>query len=67
MPTTDKLPQTDCDRVEEGTTNQPRNTVLKDLFSSGGEMGARIQVFDWSTTSIGAIETWPQSLQIALQ
>jgi len=33
------------------------------LFSGGGEMGYRIKNFDWSKTSIGPIETWPQSLK----
>ena len=29
----------------------------------GGEMGERIAGFDWSSTAIGPIETWPQSLR----
>jgi PAS domain S-box-containing protein len=33
------------------------------LFSTGGEMGKRIAIHDWSTTKLGAISTWPQSLK----
>ncbi|MEG4805534.1 MULTISPECIES: ATP-binding protein [unclassified Microcoleus] len=29
----------------------------------GGEMGSRTRSFDWSQTSLGAIEAWPQSLK----
>ena len=32
------------------------------IFPGGGEMGERIRTFDWSSTSIGPIEQWPQSL-----
>ncbi len=32
----------------------------------GGEMGSLIRSFDWSKTSLGPIETWPQSLRSAL-
>ena len=37
-----------------------------DWFVGGGEMGERIRSFDWSRTSIGPIETWPQSLRSAV-
>ena len=29
----------------------------------GSEMGRRIQAFDWSTTPLGPISFWPQSLR----
>src|SRR5262245_33651151 len=32
----------------------------------GGEMGARIREFDWAKTSLGPLETWPQSLRSAV-
>ena len=37
-----------------------------DFLSGGGEMGQRIRVHDWSATSLGLPETWPQSLRSAL-
>lgn len=33
----------------------------------GGDMGAAIAAFDWSTTALGAIGGWPQSLKTAVQ
>lgn len=32
----------------------------------GGEMGARIRSFDWSSTPLGPVPEWPQSLRSAL-
>ena len=33
------------------------------FLAGGGEMGKLIRSMDWSTTALGAIETWPQSLR----
>ncbi len=41
----------------------PTNSISPcKIFPGGGEMGERIRTFDWSSTSIGPIERWPQSL-----
>jgi signal transduction histidine kinase len=37
-----------------------------DLLSGGGEMGELIRSYNWAATSLGAIETWPQSLLTTL-
>ena len=37
-----------------------------DFLSDGGEMGSVIRSHDWSSTSIGPIEGWPQSLLTTL-
>src|SRR3712207_4725726 len=37
-----------------------------DFLSSSGELGALIRDHDWALTSLGAIETWPQSLTTAV-
>jgi hypothetical protein len=34
-----------------------------DWLGGGGEMGQLIRAMDWSTTSLGPINTWPQSLR----
>lgn len=39
---------------------------ITNLFKQGGEMGKLILDHDWSTTSLGAISTWPQSLLTSL-
>jgi PAS domain S-box-containing protein len=36
-------------------------------LGSGGEMGERIRAFDWSSTPVGPMERWPQSLKTAVQ
>lgn len=34
---------------------------------SGGEMGSLIRSHDWATTSLGPMDTWPQSIRTAIQ
>jgi PAS domain S-box-containing protein len=36
------------------------------VISGGGEMGKLIREFDWTTTSLGEVATWPQSLRTTL-
>lgn len=36
------------------------------LFAQGGEMGRLLGAFDWSKTSVGPIDRWPQSLRTAV-
>jgi PAS domain S-box-containing protein len=39
----------------------------REFLSGGGELGQLIRDFDWSGTSLGAPETWPQNLRMALR
>jgi len=34
-----------------------------DWIAGGGEMGAAVRSLDWSKTSLGPLQTWPQSLR----
>jgi PAS domain S-box-containing protein len=34
-----------------------------EFLSGGGELGARMRTLDWSATSLGPVEHWPQSLR----
>ncbi len=36
------------------------------FLSGGGEMGELTRAFDWSATSVGPVEQWPQSLRTTL-
>ncbi len=36
------------------------------FLDGGGEMGARMREFDWARTSLGPVESWPQSLRSTL-
>lgn len=42
------------------------NTELS-FMSGGGNMGAYIRAYDWSATSLGSPETWPQPLKLSLR
>src|SRR6201995_3041124 len=37
--------------------------AVSDFLAGGGEMGALTRAFDWSKTSLGSPQTWPQSLR----
>lgn len=37
-----------------------------DFLAGGGDMGALIRAYDWSTSPLGSPETWPQALRSAL-
>jgi PAS domain S-box-containing protein len=36
------------------------------FLRGGGDMGALIRGFDWSSTPLGGLDDWPQSLRVAL-
>jgi len=42
------------------------NFNIATFLSGGGEMGERIRLFNWTSTSLGDISTWPQSLLTTL-
>ena len=42
------------------------NTTNHDFLANGGEMGALTRAKDWSKTSVGSVELWPQSLRTTL-
>jgi PAS domain S-box-containing protein len=42
------------------------NVSKGSITKGGGEMGERILAFDWSKTSVGPMDTWPQSLRTTL-
>lgn len=45
-------------------SNKPEST--EQFLSGGGEMGKLIRSMDWSTTALGPVETWPQSLRTSV-
>jgi two-component sensor histidine kinase len=40
---------------------------VNDFLAGGGEMGELTRAFDWSNTSLGPPETWPQSLRLTVR
>ena len=50
------------------TIKKEENKVFTPEFlAGGGEMGKRIREFDWSATSLGPVEEWPQSLRTCIR
>ena len=43
--------------------NAPLDPTQFTFLAGGGEMGARMRAFDWTTTSLGPPYAWPQSLR----
>ena len=41
--------------------------ISGDFLAGGGEMGALTRAFDWSSTSVGSPDTWPQSLRVTVR
>ena len=62
----DRVPPASVEREaslpDDPGSERPDTRILRD----GGEMGARIRAFDWSQTSLGPMEAWPQSLRTAV-
>ncbi len=47
--------------------DQPPDSRAPDFLHGGGEMGARIRAFDWSTTPLGDPTSWPQALRTVIR
>ena len=56
------VPQT----LSESALNSPTPMPAPDFLQGGSEMARRIAAYDWSATSLGAIDEWPQSLKTTL-
>ncbi|MEO7307366.1 MAG: PAS domain S-box protein [Ferruginibacter sp.] len=41
--------------------------IIPAFLTGGGQMGELIRSYDWSKTSVGSPDTWPQSLRIAVR
>lgn len=41
-------------------------SVFADTGLGDSEMARRVRVMNWSTTPLGPVETWPQSLRVAV-
>ena len=41
--------------------------LIESVLGGGGQMGERMRALDWSTTALGPLEQWPQSLRISVR
>lgn len=48
-------------------SQMPGLTTIPEFLVGGGDMGERIRSFDWSATSLGPVDTWPQSLRTCVR
>ncbi|WP_371819356.1 ATP-binding protein [Tolypothrix sp. PCC 7910] len=46
---------------------QQKSAACENIVTGGGEMAALMRSRDWSTTPVGAVETWPQCLKTAVR
>ena len=49
-----------------GRGGVPLATKVADVLRGGNEMGELMRAFDWSSSPVGPVEAWPQSLRTAL-
>jgi hypothetical protein len=42
------------------------SSAAADVFAGGGDMGALMRSLDWSRTTLGPVEGWPQSLKTSV-
>jgi len=62
--------QISTSKLGKETTSQEQSVIKDrqlDPFPGSGEMRERIRNFDWESTSVGPIETWPQSLKSTIR
>ena len=48
---------------ERMNAHREKHEPVHDCFVGGGKMGELMRSFDWSSTPLGRVETWPQSLK----
>lgn len=49
------------------TLTKEHSVSIPEFLSGGGEMGQLIRDYDWSKTSLGPVESWPQSLRTCIR
>ena len=45
---------------------QENNSISIEVRAGDGEMASRVRAFDWSATPLGPMDSWPQSLRVAV-
>src|SRR5688572_12458677 len=54
-------------RSSETFSVTPRLAAAVDFLKGGGEMGERMEAFDWAAHRLGRPHLWPQSLKTAIR
>ena len=48
-------------------TARSQSDDVLEVFQGGGELGQRMRAFDWTSTPLGPVEQWPQSLKTCVR
>ncbi|MBX2906368.1 MAG: response regulator [Taibaiella sp.] len=51
----------------EKVNSEQQQRSSPEFLSGGGEMGELIRSYDWGSTSLGSVDTWPQSLRTCVR
>lgn len=49
------------------STPSHKKSAVPEFVAGGGELGEMIRNYDWASTSLGPLETWPQSLRTCIR
>src|SRR5579884_811921 len=50
-----------------GAGDQMRGPGVVEVLAGGGEMGALMRAFDWTSTPLGPVPAWPQALKTCVR
>jgi signal transduction histidine kinase len=53
--------------VQRGAQDSEAAAKREQLFSGGGELGARMESVDWASTPLGPVERWPRALRTTIR
>ena len=68
LDTSQFVPEENSEAAVQPSETQASFAVMPDaLFTGGGELGARMRAMDWSSTHLGPVEDWPQSLRTCVR
>jgi PAS domain S-box-containing protein len=54
-------------KLDRSTADALRASLTTTFLVGGGEMGALIRAYDWSSTALGAPQNWPPGLKTAIR
>ena len=58
---------TSHDKIKELSGEGMPSSIADELFAGDSEMAAMMRSIDWSTTPLGPVERWPQSLKTSVR
>jgi hypothetical protein len=56
-----------CPESKDLEMESSKRELIESVFAGDGEMATRMRAVDWSTTSLGPVEQWPQALRTSIR